>query len=201
MGATITTGGDPSKVDVDGDTMTGFLTLHADPSSALHAATKQYVDDEVAGAGGGGAVAITDSGPITTGNVTAANGVLTHYPPDVTFPAQAGDRIMICVEAVAASTGAAVAFDAASRVSSADVNYVSSGNNTPLQPGTRGAWYLAAASHTQPAPVYYTIQAGDISGGTVTLRFYAAGDGNTRVINASSVLPGRIVVYNFGQAP
>jgi hypothetical protein len=31
-------------VDVNGDTMTGFLTLHADPTSALHAATKQYVD-------------------------------------------------------------------------------------------------------------------------------------------------------------
>lgn len=32
------------KVDVAGDTMTGFLTLNADPTSALHAATKQYVD-------------------------------------------------------------------------------------------------------------------------------------------------------------
>jgi len=32
------------KVDKAGDTMTGFLTLHADPSSDLHAATKRYVD-------------------------------------------------------------------------------------------------------------------------------------------------------------
>jgi hypothetical protein len=30
--------------NVAGDTMTGYLTLHADPSNALHAATKQYVD-------------------------------------------------------------------------------------------------------------------------------------------------------------
>jgi microcystin-dependent protein len=28
-----------------GDTMTGFLTLNADPTSAMHAATKQYVDN------------------------------------------------------------------------------------------------------------------------------------------------------------
>lgn len=35
------------KVDLAGDTMTGFLTLHADPTSNLHAATKQYVDQEV----------------------------------------------------------------------------------------------------------------------------------------------------------
>ena len=32
------------KVAKAGDTMTGALTLHADPTSALHAATKQYVD-------------------------------------------------------------------------------------------------------------------------------------------------------------
>lgn len=32
------------KVAKAGDTMTGFLTLHADPSSDLHAATKRYVD-------------------------------------------------------------------------------------------------------------------------------------------------------------
>lgn len=33
-----------AKVDLAGDTMTGFLTLHADPTNALHAATKEYVD-------------------------------------------------------------------------------------------------------------------------------------------------------------
>lgn len=31
-------------VDKTGDTMTGFLTLHADPTNAMHAATKQYVE-------------------------------------------------------------------------------------------------------------------------------------------------------------
>ena len=32
-----------------GDTMTGFLTLHADPTAAMHAVTKQYVDRGTAG--------------------------------------------------------------------------------------------------------------------------------------------------------
>ena len=32
-----------------GDTMTGFLTLHANPTANLHAATKQYVDDATRG--------------------------------------------------------------------------------------------------------------------------------------------------------
>jgi hypothetical protein len=33
-----------AKVAKSGDTMTGFLTLHADPTNAFHAATKEYVD-------------------------------------------------------------------------------------------------------------------------------------------------------------
>lgn len=33
-----------SKLPTAGGTMTGFITLHADPTNALHAATKEYVD-------------------------------------------------------------------------------------------------------------------------------------------------------------
>lgn len=33
-----------SKLSLGGGALTSFLTLHADPTSALHAATKQYVD-------------------------------------------------------------------------------------------------------------------------------------------------------------
>ena len=34
-----------NKVAIDGDTMTGFLTLSGNPTSSLHAATKAYVDN------------------------------------------------------------------------------------------------------------------------------------------------------------
>jgi len=34
-------------VENSGDTMTGFLTLHADPINSLHAATKNYVDNKI----------------------------------------------------------------------------------------------------------------------------------------------------------
>ena len=37
------------KVAKAGDTMTGFLTLHAKPTADLHAATKSYVDDSITG--------------------------------------------------------------------------------------------------------------------------------------------------------
>lgn len=33
-----------TKVSLSGDSMTGFLTLHADPTSALHAATRRFVE-------------------------------------------------------------------------------------------------------------------------------------------------------------
>jgi hypothetical protein len=45
--ATTGTAGPPAGVDyvdIAGDTMTGFLTLSADPVAPLHAATKQYID-------------------------------------------------------------------------------------------------------------------------------------------------------------
>jgi predicted phage-related endonuclease len=35
---------DMTKVTKAGDTMTGYLTLHADPQQSMHAVTKQYVD-------------------------------------------------------------------------------------------------------------------------------------------------------------
>jgi hypothetical protein len=38
-----------AMVEKAGDTMTGFLTLHADPTSNLHAATKSYVDEVAQG--------------------------------------------------------------------------------------------------------------------------------------------------------
>lgn len=38
---------DSTKIAKTGDSMSGFLTLSADPTSALHAATKQYVDSRI----------------------------------------------------------------------------------------------------------------------------------------------------------
>jgi len=40
---------DPNKVPLSGGTMTGRLTLSANPTTNLHAATKQYVDSQVLG--------------------------------------------------------------------------------------------------------------------------------------------------------
>lgn len=55
------------KLDKTGGTMTGFITLHADPTSALHAATKQYADTMLPKAGGTMTGLLTLSGAPTTG--------------------------------------------------------------------------------------------------------------------------------------
>jgi hypothetical protein len=46
--ADVTPIADPLYVNVAGDTMTGALTLNADPTAAMIAATKQYVDAQIA---------------------------------------------------------------------------------------------------------------------------------------------------------
>lgn len=67
-----------TKVSKSGDTMTGALTLSGAPSSDLHAATKKYVDDSVAGASGSikkysaKNISITPSGGIATWSISAA---------------------------------------------------------------------------------------------------------------------------------
>jgi hypothetical protein len=65
-----------TRVAKAGDTMAGFLTLHADPTDALHAATKEYVDNN---AGGGETVHIVDP----TEPVDPEDGLLWTNPNEV----------------------------------------------------------------------------------------------------------------------
>jgi len=63
-----------AKVNKAGDTLTGFLTLHADPTDNLHAATKKYVDNAI-GALSGATTAdlstkVSKSGDTMTGPLT-----------------------------------------------------------------------------------------------------------------------------------
>ena len=68
----IQSGVDPVYVNVAGDTMTGFLTVASDPTQALHAVTKSYVDQVVANVGGVPQVSVVSS----TTNLTNNNGII-----------------------------------------------------------------------------------------------------------------------------
>lgn len=101
-----------------GDTMSGFLTLHADPDLAFHAATKNYVDQVAQGllrVKEGVNVATTDAlDTLSGGAVVYDNGVsgvgatLTLTNPLTTiddFLLTAGDRVLVKDEANAAHNG------------------------------------------------------------------------------------------------
>ena len=68
---------DDTKVALTGDTMTGFLTLHSNPTANMHATTKQYVDSEISAA----VAAIPN--PYWAGATTLANVQATYS----SFPA------------------------------------------------------------------------------------------------------------------
>lgn len=81
MGAVGYTGGDPEKVDVAGDTMTGPLVLPGDPVLGLQAATKDYVDNHSGGGGGGGTPATTVTSETSFG-IAPVVGTGTKYARD-----------------------------------------------------------------------------------------------------------------------
>ena len=81
-----------AKASLSGATFTGDVTLHADPSSALHAATKQYVDNTASGVVAKPQVlgATTANIDATYDNGTAGVGATLTHNTNGAFPAQAG---------------------------------------------------------------------------------------------------------------
>lgn len=84
-----------AKLSKAGDTMTGALTLAADPTSALHAATKQYVDGLVQGLDPKGSVRCATTANITLSGAQTIDGV----------SAIAGDRVLVKNQSTASQNG------------------------------------------------------------------------------------------------
>jgi hypothetical protein len=104
-------------VPLAGGTMTGYLTLNADPESDLQAATKQYVDDAVAAAEGIDANAFVH----ITGNTMT--GYLTlNADPESDLQAATKQYVDAAVEGVVIITDAAnITFEPTPNVSSTNV--------------------------------------------------------------------------------
>ncbi len=82
-------------VNKGGDTMTGFLTLNADPTNALHAVTKQYVDNFITGL----------SWKQEVKAATTANIILSGPQTIDGYSAIAGDRILVKNQTTATNNG------------------------------------------------------------------------------------------------
>ena len=92
-------GGDPSRVAKSGDTMTGPLVLPADPTTALQAATKQYVD----------------------------NNSMTQAASDARYVNVAGDTMTGVLNIQPATGGAAFVLNPTAAASQAVINFYQSG--------------------------------------------------------------------------
>ncbi|USV40966.1 hypothetical protein [Xanthomonas phage BUDD] len=96
-----------------GGALTGYLTLHADPTDALHAVTKQYVDTVMAS---GGIPPFAPAKARTTANVTLSG---TQTIDGVALVA--GDRVLVAQQTNASQNGVyVVAAGAWSRATDAD---------------------------------------------------------------------------------
>jgi hypothetical protein len=80
-----------AKANLAGATFTGFVSLHSDPTQALHAATKQYVDNTAAGVVAKPQVlgATTANINATYDNGTDGVGATLTYNSNGVFPAEA----------------------------------------------------------------------------------------------------------------
>lgn len=101
---------------LNGGTMTGFLTLHAAPTSANHATTKQYVDDLFSSGGIAPFAAVRAK---TTANINIASPGATH--DGITLVN--GDRLLVASQTTASQNGIYVFSGASSALTrAADAN-------------------------------------------------------------------------------
>jgi hypothetical protein len=97
-------GGGGSFLPLSGGTLTGFLTLNDDPTAILHAATKQYVDQEVAD------VVIATA----TDYILKAGGTMTGsliLAADPVVPLEAATKAYVDAQVAAALTATAFQMD------------------------------------------------------------------------------------------
>lgn len=86
---------DVSRLAVAGGTMTGALTLAADPAAALQAATKQYVDNVVQGLDAKQPCRVATTANITLSGTQTIDGIAV----------VAGDRVLVMNQTTAAQNG------------------------------------------------------------------------------------------------
>lgn len=110
---------------------------------------------------------------------------------DLVVDAEAGDIIQVSVSLRTSSAAVFKSFDVCTVVAGSPVNYFGSGEVTSTSGnGITGLTCISGAIDFQAATAYYIVQAGDISGGQVTLRLRTRGSGLTNyAINSTTTDP------------
>ena len=201
---------DATKLAIAGGTMTGYVTLHADPQQSMHPATKQYVDAVAQGLSTKPSVRFASTGNVTAtyNNGTAGvNSTLTGTVNgalviDGGTPV-VGDRVLIKDQTVKAQNGDYAVQQVGGpsapfilkRVTTIDESSEVPGSFFYVYDGTQKGtgWVFTVAN-----PITYTIGVDDI----IVNQFSGAGsiiagDGmtmNGNVVQVNSANPARIVV-------
>lgn len=182
-----------------GGTLTGALALAGAPTQDLHPATKLYVDQAVAGVGGGGLdeedlaglarKPVIRDAYITSGNVdpmpNTAGGWVELPGFEITIPATVGDRVDIDLHAMRNSTETSY-LDVAVKVGNTLVRYLASGTDQPAIEGDPG-WYPGSYP-AQSGPRGFTVEAGHLDSGLVRFVLICKAIG-TGVLFASTAFP------------
>ena len=185
-----------AKVDLAGDTMTGALVLSADPTVALGAATKQYVDTQVAG--------VVDSAPATLdtlNELAAALGDDANFATTVTnslaLKANSADLGTAATQDVGTSAGNVVQLDGSAKLPAVDGSQLTGIEGVPsgviaMWSGTVASiptgWVICDGLNSTPNLTgLFVVHADADTGGT-----YNVGDtgGSNTVTLTESEIPG-----------
>ncbi len=179
----------------------GKQRLYIDSTSHhLKRTDSSGTDTDIETAAAGGLVAY-DINTYTAGNITNSGTTPTAVsgPTDLVVAAAAGDLLVVGISAlVNNTTNVSIGFDFATIVSAAPVNYLSSATGTPITIGVL-QWFCFLSVAAKVGGSYpYVVQAGDLSGGNVTLRLYARVSSGSRVLDATATSPLVTWTANLG---
>lgn len=159
---------------ISGGTLTGFLTLHADPTNAMHAATKGYVDNAITGLNWKYAVRVATVSNITLSGTQTVDGVLVSV----------GDRVLVKNQSTATENGIyLVAAGAWTRTTDADTGAEIVTAAVLITTGTQANTQWTCTNSTPPTIGTTAITFGQIAGAGV----YTNGTGIALSGNAFSL--------------
>ena len=177
---------DSTKLPIAGGTMTGNLTLKGNPTTDLMAATKKYVDDSVASAGGGDVLAagnnsftgantfqnlVTMGGGVvfTSGTTTLAWKNATQIAATINASTYTGNSATATKLATARTITANLASSTAGRFDGSANITVGVTGTLPIANGGTGATTAAAARTALGCAPAYTYSTTDLTAGSSKL--------------------------------
>jgi lysophospholipase L1-like esterase len=138
----------------------------------------------------------------TAGNVSFVSSASGVYTPvdtglDLTLAAKAGDVLRIELSALVGNQAGDLEFNVATMVGGAPVNYAA--NRIAGVTASVTGWYTPGGVMAPlSGSIFYDVQAGDLSGGTITLRLLAKNGTTARTIYGASNLPLMFAAQNLG---